>query len=173
MAFKAAFWVFVKCESIKITDEALVCFIIHNETLLLSQLRKGIDYDAKENVEPDDLYNNEEGNVVEQLDQVDLRIVFVVDRSCHITDTTTFVHTHSENSEETLKHWGTLIFTHPIRVKTKDWIVVYGVLEVEKGDNCVNVHYNQTQHECHEKLSSVAGHRFYYILKNWGPLDYV
>jgi len=65
MALKAAFRIFVKSEPIEIANEALVFLVVHDETLLLSQLSKSINDDAEENVEPDDLDNDEEGDVVE------------------------------------------------------------------------------------------------------------
>ena len=65
MVFEAAFRIFVKSEPIEIANEAIVFLVVHDETLLLSQLGKSINDDAEENVEPDDLDDYEEGDIVE------------------------------------------------------------------------------------------------------------
>jgi hypothetical protein len=79
MTLKTAFRILIESEPIVVADEALILLVVNDETLLFSQLGKGINDDAEENVGPDDLDHDEEGDVVEQLDQVNLLGIFVVD----------------------------------------------------------------------------------------------
>lgn len=79
MTLKTAFRILIESEPIVVADEALILLVVNYETLLFSQLGKGINDDTEENVGPDDLDHDEEGDVVEQLDQVNLLGIFVVD----------------------------------------------------------------------------------------------
>ena len=50
MTLKTAFRILIESEPIVVADEALILLVVNDETLLFSQLGKGINDDAEENV---------------------------------------------------------------------------------------------------------------------------
>ena len=90
VTLEATFRIFVESESIVVADETFVLLVFNDERLLLSELSKSINDDTEQDIQPNDLDYDEKRDVVEQLDQVNIRIVFVVDAHCHIPYTTSF-----------------------------------------------------------------------------------
>jgi hypothetical protein len=77
-----------KFESRKVANKANVHHISILYGFFISQLSKSINDNTEEHIKHDDVYYNEEGQIMKQLDEVFLSLVIEVDRFSNVANTT-------------------------------------------------------------------------------------
>jgi hypothetical protein len=165
--------VVIEDEFFDVANVAHVPHVIVVCTNGVSQRGKGVNNDTEDNVKTCDVDNNLETGIMNKLDQVLFLVIFVMDNSRDISDTTTHSHSFVKHGDVALEHVRAIVLSDDIRIIGVDTEVIHSVLNVKEGEGAIDVNDNHHQDCGQAYLSDVGRDSKHYILQNDRTVNYV
>lgn len=106
-----------------------------------------------------------------KLDYVLFLVIFVMDNSRDISDTTTHSHSFVKHGNVALEHVRAIVLSDDIRIIGVDAEVIHSVLNVKEGEGAIDVNDNHHQNCGKSYLSDVWSNSEDHILQNDRSID--